>query len=646
MLQKLRDQTQSTGFKVLVGAIIVVLTLFGFGATNLFMAGDPEVAQVGDYSLTQSTLAVEMERERRRILAQMGPDFDASNIDPLQLSDYVTQQVVSRQVLYQTADELGIEVPPDVVNDELVASEVYQVDGQFNEGVYRQSLNMMGFTPVEFLNEFTDALSSEKVRDGVGGSVAMTDWELGEIIRVVNQTRDFAYLPLAVENYMDQVEITQEDIEIRYDEDASAYMTELAVNVSYISLSVDDLVDDESIVVEEEDIVSLYEDEKASSLRAEQRASSHILIQVNDDRGDAAANELITEIATRLQEGESFEALASELSEDPGSAQTGGKLDAVGKGIFDPAFEDALWALNETGEVSAPVKTDFGYHIIRLDGIEQEDYPSLESQREALALKVRRTMAAELFAEQARLLEDSAYEEQTSLAKTGENAGVDVLVAERVIESSPPEGLLSTPNVINAIFSDDVLEGNNSNGIVLGEEQIVFVRVDEQFPPELKPLEEVADAIRTTLEREAALVLIDEHKAQGIARLEAGESVTEIANSLSSNWIQVDRATRTPRTQQAAEVPNAVLNKAFSLPRPVPGERSVGIAEYQDGAALVTVTAVTQGDINVTAEAEVAELRRVVEGRSGRLELQGFMQAAENALGVTRPAPIVADPEA
>ena len=646
MLQQLRDQTQSTGFKILVGAIIVVLTLFGFGATNLFMAGDPEVASVGDYSLTQGQLGVEMERERRRILAQMGPDFDASSIDPLQLSDFVTQQVISRQVLYQTASELGVEVPPEVVNETLVASEAYKVDGQFNEAVYRQTLNMMGFTPVQFLNEFTSALSSDKVRDAVANSTAMTDWELGEIIRVVNQTRSFAYLPLDVANYLDQVSVTDEDIEIRYEENASEFMTELAVNVSYVSLSVDDLIDDPSIEVTTEDLQSLYEDEKASSLRSEQRASSHILIQVNEDRSNTAALELITEIATRIQEGESFDELASELSEDPGSAQDGGRLEAVGKGIFDPAFEETLWALTDIGEVSAPVKTEFGYHVIRLDGIEQEDYPSFESQEAALTVKVKRSKAAELFAEQARVLEDTAYDEQTSLAATAESANVELQIVERMTESEPPEGLLATPSIVSAIFSDDVLSGNNSNGIVLGEEQIVFVRVEEQFPPELKSLDEVAEDIRATLANEAALVLVDEHKVQGITRLEAGESVAEIANSLSSNWIAIDRTTRTPRTPEVAQVPPEVLAKAFSLPRPVPGERSVGVAEYTGGAALVTVTAVTQGDINATPEAEVAQLRRAVEGRAGRLELQGFMQAAENELGVERPALSTSQPEA
>ena len=116
MLQKLRDQTQGTGFKILVGAIILVLTLFGFGATNLFLGADPELANVGDFEITQNLLAAETERERRRLLAQMGPDFDPSNIDVLQLQAYVLQQLINRRVLYQATAGLGLSVDPDAVN--------------------------------------------------------------------------------------------------------------------------------------------------------------------------------------------------------------------------------------------------------------------------------------------------------------------------------------------------------------------------------------------------------------------------------------------------------------------------------------------------------------------------------------------------
>lgn len=641
MLQKLRDQTQGTGFKILVGAIIVVLTLFGFGATNLFLGGDPEVARVGDYSITQGVLTIEMERERRRILGQMGPDFDESNIDPLQLSEYVTQQVVNRQIIYQTAGELGIEIPPEEVNQMLLASEAYQVDGSFSEAVYRQYLQMMGYTPVAFVREYSSALSSEKVQRAIGESIAMTDWELAEIVRVLNQTRDFAYLTLNIADYLDQIEVAQEQIATRYEEESSEYLTELAVDVSYISLSVQDLVDDSAITVEEEDIVGLYEDEKAASLRSEQRASSHILIQVTDERTEDAARDLITEVAMRLSEGDEFAALAEEFSEDAGSSGAGGRLDAVGKGIFDPAFEDALWSLVEAGSISDPVRSDFGFHIIRLDAIEQEDYPTLESQRDDLVEKVRRVQAAELFAEQARQLEDDAYEEQSSLSETAAAAGAEVRNSKGVVKSELTEGPLSHPAIVSALFSNEVLDGNNSEGIVLGEEEIIFVRVDEQYPPELRPLNDVEGEIRASIKREKALVLVDEHKAQGLAQLQAGVSVTEIAQGLGSTWIQLDRATRTPQTASMAEVPAPILAQAFALPRPAAGEKSIGLAEYGEGAALVTVTNVTQGDINATAQAEVTELRRIVEGRSGRLQLQSFLQAAEIELGVERPASVL-----
>ena len=639
MLQKLRDQTQSTGFKILVGAIIVVLTLFGFGATNLFMAGDPEIAKVGDYSITQGLLGSEIERERRRILGQMGPDFDESSIDPLQLSDYVTQQVINRQIAYQTARQLGIEIPPEVVNRELSTSEAYQVDGQFSEAVYRQYLNMMGYAPVAFLEEYTSALSSETVRAGVMETVAMTDWEVGETVRVFNQTRDFAYLPLNVATYLADVSVTDDEIATRYDEESSAYLTPLSVDVSYLTLAVSDLTDDPSIVVEEADITTLYEDEKVSSLRTEQRGSSHILIQVNEQRSEAVAAELITEIATRLQSGEDFAALAAEFSEDPGSSAAGGKLDAVGKGIFDPAFEAALWALTEIGDISEPVKTEFGYHIVRLDGIDAQAYPSLESQREELEVKVRRAQAEELFAEQVRQLEDNAYEEQSALIETADSAGLTLQVAQGVTESSPQAGALGHPSVVSSIFSDEVLGGNNSEGIVISEQEIVFVRVDEQYPPELRPLAEVEEDIRSSIEREKALLLIEEHKTQGLARLKAEESVAEIAESVGSQWIQLDRVPRSPRTAAQAEIPAEVLAEAFSLPRPIEGARSVGVADFADGAALVTVMGVTQGDVDATSQAEVTQIRQFVQGRASRLEVQSFLEAAEFELDVDRPTP-------
>ena len=140
MLQQLRDQTQSTGFKVLVIAIIAVLVLFGFGATNVFSVGDPEVAEVGSFAITERVLGVETERERRRILGQMGPDFDPNDIDRLQLQKFSLSQLINRQVLYQAAANLDIKVSPETVNRELLQNPAYLRDGVFDEALYLQQV--------------------------------------------------------------------------------------------------------------------------------------------------------------------------------------------------------------------------------------------------------------------------------------------------------------------------------------------------------------------------------------------------------------------------------------------------------------------------------------------------------------------------
>lgn len=635
MLQKLRDQTQSTGFQILVIAIIAVLVLFGFGATNLFMPGDPEIAQVGDFEITQNVLSIESERERRRLLAQMGEDFDPDSIDPLQLQQYALQQIINRQVLYQAAGEMGVGVSPDEVNKRLVESPAYQIEGRFDESVYLQQVRMMGYTPVEFLQLYGKESAVEQLRGGIVDTAILTDWELAEIVRVVNQRRDLAYLPLTVEQFKDQVTVSDEQIQTRYAEEQSSYMTELAVDVEYVSLEAQDLFNDPTISVTEEELRSLYEDERATALRDEQRESSHILIQVNADRSDAQALELITEIKARLAEGESFEELAEELSEDPGSATVGGSLGAVGKGIFDPAFEDMLWSMQEPGVVSEPVLTSFGYHLIRLDNVIERQYPDFDLEREGLELRVRQAKAQELFAERVSTLEELAYDERTALAASAQALGLEVRSAAQVSRTNNAEdNVLSNPGVLDALFSEDVLAGTNSELIAINNNQAVVVRVNEQYLPQPIELADVTEQIRSDLVREFAFLEIDKAKESGRARLEAGESATEIANSLGSQWQSFELATRVGAN---AGIPQSVSELAFNLPRPPAGEKSIGVANLPDGAALVTVTRVIQGDMGSTADSEIAELRRVATSRAARLEYQSFFQAAEREIGVTRP---------
>ncbi|MCH1551432.1 MAG: SurA N-terminal domain-containing protein [Pseudomonadales bacterium] len=637
MLLKLREQTQNTGFKILVGAIIVVLALFGFGATNLFSGADPQMAKVGSVEITQSLLSSETERERRRLLSQMGADFDPSSIDRLELQRYVLQQLISRQTMYQTTAELGVRVAPERINSELVNSPAYQIDGTFNEVVYRQQVQALGYSPLEFIEEFTAALSVEQMRAAIVDSVVLPDWELAEIIRIVSQRRDIAYLPLTLDLFESKVQVSDEDVALRYEENQSSFMTPLSVDASYIRLSSADLVQDASIVVTDEELRSLYDDERALALADEQRDSAHILIQINDERNSEQALALIKSAQERLIAGEDFAAVAAELSEDPGSAVQGGALGLVGKNIFDPAFEEALWRLEEVGNVSEPVLSSFGYHLIQLNEIVIPEYPTFAAKNDELIAAVRSIKADELFADRALELERAAYEERFSLAATAEALGLKLQSVTQLTLGSPTDdAVVSREDVQTALFRDDVLAGTNSEAIAISDTEVVIVRVETQYPPELMPLEDVSEQLTAAITQERALAEIEKIKRSALARLESGESVTEIAKSVDSQWRTYPSTVRI--AQANSELPAAIRSAAFDLPRPSSGEKSVGSVALDDGAALITVTRVTQGDINATPQDELASLRLNSENRAASLDFQGFFDAAQARLGVSRGA--------
>ncbi|HAH80877.1 MAG TPA: hypothetical protein DCL88_06585, partial [Gammaproteobacteria bacterium] len=418
MLQQLRDQTQSSGFKVLVIAIIVVLVFFGFGATNVFSVGDPEVAEVGHFAITENILGVETERERRRILGQMGPDFDPNDIDRLQLQQYALSQLINRQVLYQTAANLDIKVSADAVDQELLQSPAYQRDGQFDEALYLGQVQMLGYRPEEFITEYANAMGSSQLQQGIQNSSLLAEWEVAEIYSVMEQRRDVAYLPLLVDDYANTVSVSDAEVTERYEAAQGAYMTERKVDVEYVEFSVDTVAAGSSVDVSEDELRSMYENDRDAALEATERDSAHILFEVTDQRDDAATLELARSVRERIDAGDDFAELAKELSDDVGSALAGGALGLSGKGVFDPLFEQALWALVKAGDVSEPVRTEFGYHLIKLVAISEATYPTFAEERDTLLQRLRRELALDAYAELQEEVERSAYDERYALSET------------------------------------------------------------------------------------------------------------------------------------------------------------------------------------------------------------------------------------
>lgn len=641
MLQQLRDQTQSTGFKILVVAIILVLTLFGFGATNIFLGTVPSVANVGDYEVTENVLAIETERERRRIITQMGPEFDPADIDRLQLQNFALDQLINRQVLYQATDMLGLAFSDADVNQQLVESPAYQVAGEFNEALYRQQVQMLGFSPPQFIEEVRQGLGSELLRQGVVASGFAQDWEVAQATALLDQRRDIAYLNLDVEKYMDGVDVTEQAIATRYEEDRSVYVTEPTVDVEWVEITLAGLQASVDIDDSEEALRDIYDADVSTLIGNSQRASAHILILVDDTTDEASALQQIEAAAERLANGEEFAVLATELSQDPGSAALGGDLGMMTKGSFDSAFEEGLWALEQPGEVSEPVRSEFGYHLIQLKEIGTVEVPTFDEERAGILARLRSEAAADAFDLAMDDLERRAFEERYELTATAAAINATVQTVQGITQQSQdqasPWKYAENPEIIDSLYSPEGLDGENSPVVMVSDGVAVVARVSQYNASEERSLEEVRDSIRESLKLESALSQIEADKLDALSQLQAGDSVSAVATGLGERWQRAELATRAGGTPQGpANIPQAVLNEAFALPRPVSGGKSVGSITGPEGSSLVVVTRVLAGDVDATSEALVDQLAKEVIARDQQLEFAAFFTAAQESVGVSR----------
>ena len=633
MLQKLRDRTQRTGFKIIVALLVFALAFFGFGAFNVFAPGDPEIASVNGDEITQGMLEVEAERQRRRLMLQLGDELDPETIDPLALQAAALEQLVGRKLLEQAIDDLGLSASQSQVDEIVTSDPNFQIDGTFNENLYRRGVSALGYSAPQYLDEMATLLSLDQLRETITNTTLLPLWEIRLLNGLMNQRRDIAYLPFTVENFSEGIEIGPEEVQTYYDEHQAEFETEETVDVAYVELTWQALRDDPGIEIDAEAVRGEYETSKANAPSEEQRASSHILLRITEERGEEQTLAQLGELRERIESGEAFADLARDYSEDPGSAAAGGELGSVGKGIFVPEFEQVLWGLAAVGELSAPVKTEFGYHLIRLDGIEIEPYPSFEEQRADIEGTLRDAAAREMFKDRIRELDNLAFELSDSLDGIAQELDLEQKAVAGITRTSG-EGIFVNAGLRDALFETDVLlDGNNSAAVEYEDGRAVVARVVERYPPSVESFEAVRPRIEEMLIEQAARTALLAARSAALQQIREGASVTAAADAHGLAWETFELAAR---SEQA--VPAGVLAAAFALPKPADGGRSVGEASLGDeGEAVVTVTRVVDGDLAALSEAELETMRTYFASRGGSLEFAALQAALAADADIERP---------
>ncbi|MXZ55093.1 MAG: hypothetical protein F4227_04095 [Gammaproteobacteria bacterium] len=624
MLQRLRVRAQTTSAKIIFGLIAFVLVVFGFGAFNLFATFTPPgVAVVNGYNIPEAAFARALQNEKISLFQRYNGEIDLETIESMVNGRAVLERMIEHQLYVQKAADLGMVSSRQHYLETIYANPLFQVDGVFDQEAFITRVpRMLNYS----LEAYEEELRKDHIVEALWNVQRLTSFyterEMMDAARVGRQTRDIAYLLFDANSYVGDIEPAEEDVTTYYEEHSDEYMTDEAFELSFITISKADYT--EGLEVSEEDISTAFEEEQRLAQENAERKSQHILIKVDATRTKEAAMELIQDIRQQIVDGASFGELAAEHSEDESNAIFGGDLDFAGRGRFVPEFEDVLFSL-EIGELSEPVVTQFGVHLIKLNEIQEVDLASLGARFEEIRQEMLEDLATPEYDEAKRQLGIVA-DENSTLEPVAEAFGKEIQTQANVTRTIG-EGVLDAFDVREQILGPDVLEnGFNSRVIDVDERQAVVARLVSRTPPELKPLEDVRIQVLAVLRREEAARRAERDRDAAYKQLLETEDFNQVARDYGVDWITVDRLARQDR-----EVPHPVRDEAFKVKVLDEGERVIldVDAVFNDKAILV-VTGVHAGQWDELPQIDQQSIQTDLETSHENRDVRTFVRALRN----------------
>jgi len=597
MIQFIRDHAQG----VIAWIIIILVTIpFALWGVNEYFQGGGElpVAEVGKRPISSQEFQQVYQRELGMRRQMLGDDFIAQNEAAIKRA--VLEGLVNSEAMVQAVHKAGFRVDDARVGSQIRAISQFQRDGKFDPELYDRMLRGAGLAREQFESDVRRDLLTAQLAAGVTDTVLVTGHELDRWLRLNEQRRKIGYYQVSAEDYAGRVEPSETEVGKYYQDNLERFAVPERVKAEYLQLSRDSLMKD--VKVDDETLRRLYEEQAASFTQGEERRARHILIKATEDSGANAdaARARAEELRARITAGESFAALAREYSDDKGSAQDGGELGFFGRGVMVGPFEDTVFAMQK-GEISAPVRTPFGWHIIELEDIKLGSKRPFSEVRASLAEEYRKTQADEQMFDLTETLTNLTYEHPESLKFAAEQLGLAVQTTG-LFSRDQGEGVAANENFRLAAFGEDVIDGgNNSEALQLDGGSVVVLRIVEKQPATHRSLDEVRASIRRELVRQGAQRLAEEAGKAMRERLQGGEGVDAILKEYPA------AAWHAPMLlgREDADVPSEVLDAAFAMPRPSPDRTAVdGVSLGGGDYAVIALYEVVDGDLKTVTDAE------------------------------------------
>lgn len=621
MLQIIRERATGVIAWIIVILIAIPFALWGI---NDYFGSDVKLyaAKINDREITLQEFQRALQQQRQQLQALLGDSLNPELLDQSALKQQVLQQLIESELLLQAAIDGGLRISDMQLAAEIRAIEAFHKDGAFSGEQYQAQLLRAGLVPVEFEAQQRSAMLAQQFYSAVADTAIVSAQDIDQAVRIQRQQRDVSYLVLPVAAFSKDIEVSDQEIAQYYESNTGRFMTPEQVNIEYLELNAAGIAD--SIQPDEQELRQAYEESSARFTTEEQRRASHILVQVPEDADEkvlAAAREKSEKLLQRIRAGESFEELAKEFSDDKVSAAEGGDLNFFGKGVMVPPFEEAVFAL-EKGQVSDLVRSQFGFHIIKLTDIRPGSKKSFEEVRSELVKQVQNRKAEEEYYALADRLATLVYENPDSLEPAAEALGLEVMEGGWITRAGAEGGPAANPKVVASAFSEDVLErGLNGEPVEIAPRHLVVVRVKEHRPATRRPLDEVREDIVAELRTRAAKDKAREVGAEILKRAEAGDALDTLA---AEHDVKVERPGLVERSEQGVDP--AILQAAFKLQKPAQGKPTYGTTLLPSGDyAVIAVTAVQEGDPSKVPEEQRKSIARSLAQMNGVGEFAALM---------------------
>ncbi|MFP4295978.1 MAG: SurA N-terminal domain-containing protein [Halothiobacillaceae bacterium] len=622
MLLDIRDKIRGWIAYLIVGLISIPFVLWGVG--EYFAGGKEEpVAVVDGREVSAREFEQAYESQRQQVIQALGGSASAEMLEQLDIRGQVLDRLIAQTVMAQYTREAGYRAPDEVLVQVIESIDAFKVDGRFDRAQYERMIQMQGMSVPGFEQQLRQDIASEQLNTAILETAVGVDPQVDQFVALRDQERRIGLLRLDRAHFAESVSpVADSEIAAYHEANADRFVRPEQVVIEYIELSPEVAASD--VEIDEARLEMAYEEHVRRLEEQTVRSASHILVTVPGDADPAeqdVALQRIRDALARIEAGESFEDVAREVSEDPGSRDQGGSLGTIEPGVMVPAFEEALFELDAVGALSEPVRSEFGYHLIRLDDLEAPEIPGLEEMRAQLEEDVRRRAAEGQFHDLAETLANLAYENPDSLLPASEVLDIEVK-RSAPFSRDEGEGIAEFSQLREVAFSTEVLEeGLNSDLVEVGPSRVVVLRVAERHPAEPLPLQAVSDEIRRLLKDERVETRMTEVAESLASQVESGaigDALPEGVERVEATWVG----------RQDDALPNSVIRRAFALGRPAQDARLTDVVSLTGGDLAVAVLSdVRDGKAEGLSARERSELRRQMAQDTGLREADALAAA-------------------